>query len=402
MTVRSILVVGASLAGTTAVRELIDLGFDGRITLVGDEPHPPYQRPPLSKSVLAGDRPRESIDIAPLPPERVMHRLGHARALDAEGHRVTFDDGSSLAYDRLVVATGSCPRRLAPALDEFVLRSVDDALRLRDELRTASNVLVVGSSILGMEVASTCVALGLEVTVIDMAAPLEAVLGEDLADHFVDRATTLGCRFVRTTGPVEIRATRGRVDTVVCPDGHRYRADLVITCAGDVPCVDWLTSSGIKIDRGVLVDSACRTSHPDVVAAGDVTVTERGGRWVRSPLWANAVAQGRVAAATALGCEPRVPAHDPYFWTEQFGSAMSAYGPLPPAGPPDVVEGAWHAGDGRARWAGEVPTGVALGRKMPLPRLRRWTTDTGTATTASPAAPSPAPTTSHSPVEENR
>lgn len=358
-----VLVVGGSTAGATAMRDLRRRGFEGALTLL--DPHDGVNRPPLSKAVLA-DAASESSVLMDHSSLDVRHVRSAATSLDVTRREVTDADGARHRYDALLVATGGRARRLAAPQQrgELVLRTVDDARRLRSAFSTAGSVVVVGAGFLGHEVATAATKAGAQVTVIDPDPPLVRLLGEHLADELVARAVERGISFVRSSAAL----VGDPVDGVELADGSVLDADVVVTCAGDVPSVEWLAGSGLDDPRGILVDSAARTSVEGVWAAGDVARAEHGGADVRRPFWANAVTQGRVAAASILGQDVEDPVVDHYFWTETAGVSLKAVGPLPCDGEPEVVES---GDDGGALLAWGATAVVALGMKRSVPRLRR-------------------------------
>ncbi|WP_330350373.1 NAD(P)/FAD-dependent oxidoreductase [Streptomyces sp. NBC_00582] len=362
---RRIAVVGGSIAALTAAQSLRAEGFLGQVTVLSDEPHQPYSRVPLSKGVLAG---RESAKSAllPAPGEDIeFHAGARAVRLDVRGRAVTLADGTRVPYDGLVVATGARARRLTGG-DDLVVRTLDDAVALGSRLAAARSAIVLGGGFLGMEVATTCRALGMEVTVVDLVPPLLRLLGPWLADLAVAAARDHGIR------------VRVAPDGLTVVDGHRVRcgesvleADVVVCAVGDVPNTDWLRDSGLPLDAGggLVADACCRVA-PGVVAAGDVV--SREGR--RTPHWTNAVEQGRAAAASLLrGVSARPYRPDPYFWTEQSGLDIKISGELPLTGTPEVLAGSvaersallrWRHGDGTA-------TAVAVNHRLPVVKLKR-------------------------------
>jgi 3-phenylpropionate/trans-cinnamate dioxygenase ferredoxin reductase component len=351
---RHAVVVGASIAGVTAVDALRQRGFDGRITLVGDEPHRAYSRPALSKSVLTG---AGSVLLPPVGPDVEVLAGTRATGLDAAGRRILLDGAGRLPYDLLVIATGARARRFADDGGEVVLRGLDDALALRDRLAAARTVLVLGGGFLGMEVASAACDLGRAVTVVDVRPPL-AALGPWLAGRFTDAARARGVRLV--TAPEGVR----RLDdsTAELGSGARLEADLVVTAIGDRPNVEWLAGSGIPVRDGVVVDTRCRVNDR-VVAAGDVAVV---GRLRRTPHWDAALCQARAAVDALLLGDAATPYRpDPYYWTEAFGLTAKIAGPLPVAGPPSPVEGS-----ALLRWP-EGPTVAAINHRISVGKLRR-------------------------------
>lgn len=365
-----VVVVGGSTAGTTVVRELRRRGHDGTVTLV--DPEPGVNRPPLSKGVLQGDDPATvTIDHGSLDVATVRARATH---LDPERRLVTVDDGDRIGYDTLVVATGSRAVRLArpDQHGEHVLRTLEDAVTLRDRLAEASSVVVLGAGFLGMEVASAAARSSVEVTVVDPDPPLVRLLGSHLADHFVRRAEQHGVIFRRSGAAL----LGDPVHAVRLDDGTVLEAELVVTCVGDRPDLEWLHDSGITSGVGVPIDRLGRTRVPHVHAAGDVAAVPDGAGHRRAPFWANAVAQGRVVAASILGVDPDGPVQDPYFWTEIAGHSLKVVGPLP-AGDA-AVEVLEDGGDGTGILALGRTTVAALGVPPSLPRLRALARDLDT------------------------
>lgn len=370
----AVVIVGESIAGLAAARELRNRGYAGRLTMIGREPEGPYARPPLSKEVL-----REATYEARLAYPHADLDLAYIRSaavgLDASSRIVTTADGRFVAYDALLIATGADARRLAgPAqTGELVLRTLADARLIRRRIERAGSAIVVGAGFLGLEVASACVAHGIEVTVVDSEPPLLRHLGPFMSEHVGAHLARHGVRLIQTAGHVHL--VGDPVTGVALPDGRVLSADLVVTSAGDAPAVTWLSGTGLADSLGVAIDERCSTSIPGVYAAGDVAYLPPGAgeRASRAPFWSNAVAQGKVAAASILG-EPRPhPPKDDYFWTEILGLPIKIVGPLPVDGDPTSVEGDVDAGDAVLRWEspGAGPTVVAYGRKIPVGRLRR-------------------------------
>ncbi|MER7480257.1 FAD-dependent oxidoreductase [Streptomyces sp. NPDC126510] len=370
---RSVLVVGESLAGTTAVRHLRTLGYTGPVTLIGAEKHGAYSRPPLSKVVLKDPAADRTLGLA-LDGLDVDVIRSAAVAADTRCRTVTTADGRQVGYEALIVATGAHARRLAASgqRGEVVLRTLDDARLLRARLADAGSAIVIGAGFLGMEVASACAARGIPVTVVDTDRPLERILGDHLSSAITTRAAAYGIRFVQATGLATLAGDP--VSGVALPDGTELTADLVVTCAGEVPCVGWLAGTGLADRLGVGIDDACATTVPGVFAAGDVTYLRGDGAGPdrRAPFWSNAVAQGRTAAASALGLPPPGPAQDDYFWTEVAGLTVKIVGRLPLLGEPTTVQG--NMTDGRAllTWShvDGTSTAVAYGLRKPVAALR--------------------------------
>ena len=374
---RRIVVVGNGIAGLTAGDSLRAAGFDGDLTVIGDERHAPYSRPALSKAALLDGEDMTSHHL-PAPTHEATELLGvSASALDVGRRVVVLDDGEEVPYDAVVIATGSRARRLTGAGEgrdgdgELTLRTLEDAVQLRRRLADRPSVVVIGGGPLGMEVASGCLATGCEVTLASYGRPLVDQLGTYLSDVFVAAGLRRGLT-VAPTHAVGLRRAGGR-SQVVLADGAVIEADLVVTAVGDDPNLEWLATSGLLTDGRLEVDTRGRVG-PGVVAAGDVATirTRRGAR--RVPLWTSAIDQAKVAAA-ALVRGDEAPELDlqPYFWTEQFGLSLKASGFTPLTGDPEIVDGDPHDGRALLRWehADGSGTAVALNYRIPVPKLRR-------------------------------
>ncbi len=375
---RRIVIVGDSIAGCTAARELRARGHDGALTMIGADPDGYYARPPLSKHVLKGEAAEaQTWDLSDLDITAIVDR---AVSVDTDRHTVTTADGTDVPYDALIVATGAAARRIAgeDQPGESVLRTFADVRALRTKLDDARTVIVVGAGFLGLEVASACVARRIDVTVVDVDPPLQRLLGPFLSDAIAARARDFSVEFVRAGGPV---ALTGVPVAGIELDDLTRTADLVVTCAGDVPQTDWLGGTGIADRHGVGIDELCTTAVPDVFAAGDVTYSR--GASARAPFWSNAVAQGKVAAASALGVEPTCAPTDDYFWTEILGLSIKVVGPLPLQGDPTVLEGSIDDGSALLQWTHQDgrTTIVAFGIKKPVGLLRRLARENTVSTT---------------------
>jgi 3-phenylpropionate/trans-cinnamate dioxygenase ferredoxin reductase subunit len=323
-----VVVAGAGQAAAQCVESLRKRGHAGRIDVVGDEPHLPYQRPPLSKKYLAGEMPLERLLLrqqAFYDGHGVHLRLGRrAVALDRAARTVALDDGGVLPYDALVIATGARPRRLTlPGADlagVHYLRGVADADALRAEARPGASAAIIGGGYIGLEVAATLRHIGLEVTVLEMA---DRVMGRVVAEpvsrwyeaqhaaHGV--RVRLGARLLGLTGDAT-----GRVTAVETADGA-VPADLVVVGIGVLPEDGLARDAGLACDNGIMVDERCRTADPAVFAVGDCSnhpSVHYGGR-LRLESVDNAVEQANTAAATLMGIEAR---HErvPWFWSDQY------------------------------------------------------------------------------------
>ncbi|MGW5443764.1 NAD(P)/FAD-dependent oxidoreductase [Streptomyces asiaticus] len=385
---RTVTVVGASLAGLHAARGLRTHGYDGRLIVVGEEHHRPYDRPPLSKEFLTGDG-DPGAGLGPLAltdPEEEAELdaewlLGvRAEALDTAAGEIRLTGGRALRTDGVVIATGATPRTLPlPPLDGVhTLRTLDDALRLRAELRAgAERAVVIGAGFIGAEVASSCAALGLGVTVVE-AAPLPLVpqLGEEMARVCAGLHTRGGATLLCGTGVAGLRGT-GRVTGVELADGRVLPADVVVVGVGVRPVTEWLEGSGLALDDGVRCDAGCVTALPNVVAVGDVARLDQPGtaRTVRAEHWTSGMLQGAVAARNLLAGST-VERFDalPYFWSDQYGARIQYAGRRESGDTVRIVEGD-PAEDGGFLAVYErngIPT-AALGvdRPRPFMRLRR-------------------------------
>ncbi|WAM11868.1 NAD(P)/FAD-dependent oxidoreductase [Rhodococcus sp. JS3073] len=363
---RRILVVGNGIAGQTACDSLRAAGFDGDLTIVGDEPRAAYSRPALSKALLVDGG---SHELAP-PTHEATEVLGVAAVgLDVGARRVCLDDGSDLPYDGLVIATGSRARRLGGGDSvELTLRTLDNALVLRERLAARPSVVVVGAGPLGMEIASAALSAGCEVTLVADGRPMLSHLGPCLSDAFTAAAVARGLTIV-VGAAAGIDTARG----LVLRDGSRVAADLLVSAIGDIPNTEWLATSGLMTGGRLEADSRGRIG-PGIVAAGDVAAvpTRTGVR--RIPLWSSAIEQAKVAALALLtGDEAPELDFDPYFWTEQFGLNLKATGHLPAAGEPEFLLGDSPHGPSVMRWTHDDGHGVAVAvnHRIPIPRLRR-------------------------------
>jgi 3-phenylpropionate/trans-cinnamate dioxygenase ferredoxin reductase subunit len=324
-------IVGGGLAGAKAAGTLREEGFDGRIVLVASEPVLPYERPPLSKSYLAGD---STIGAAQVYDEGFYSGHGvelltgtHAAVVHAREHRLSLSDGGELAYDRLLLATGAVPRRppIEGGDEALVLRSVADADALRVAISRGGRLVVIGAGWIGCEVAATARGLGAEVTVIERAAaPLERVLGARLGAFFADLHRAHGVDLRTNTG---VAAIEGGGRSVRLADGSRVDSDAVLLAVGVRPATELAEAAGLEIEDGIVADERLRTSAPDVFVAGDVASARhpRYGRRVRVEHWDNAQEQGAAAARSMLGAaEPY--ARLPYFFSDQYDLGLEYVG----------------------------------------------------------------------------
>jgi 3-phenylpropionate/trans-cinnamate dioxygenase ferredoxin reductase subunit len=329
------IIVGASLAGAKAAETLREEGFHGRVVLVGAEGERPYERPPLSKDYLRGEVGREKVyvhDEGFYAEHDIELRLNTAAVdLNTSNMEVALDDGDVLRYDRLLLATGSEPRRLAISGAELdgvmYLRSVYDSDLLHERVDHGGSVVVVGAGWIGAEVAASARQRGLEVTVIEPASvPLERVMGAEVGGIYRDIHTDHGVEMLMGTG-IEAFEGDNAVERVRTSDGRLIECDFVVVGVGVQPRIQLAATAGLEMDNGIVVDEHLQTSVPGVFAAGDVANAHHpfyGGR-IRVEHWANALHQGPAAARNMLGqADPfeRLP----YFFSDQYDVGMEYSG----------------------------------------------------------------------------
>jgi NADPH-dependent 2,4-dienoyl-CoA reductase/sulfur reductase-like enzyme len=346
----TVVVVGASLAGLRSLQALRRAGFEGRLVAIGAESERPYDRPPLSKEVLAGKWDAERTRL--LRPEDegldVEWRLGRAASgLELAARRVLLAGGESVAFDGLVIATGTFARQIPgtpPLAGIHVLRTLADCVALRADLDRSPRVAVIGAGFIGMEVAATCRGRGLAVTVIEaLAAPLERGLGATLGGYVGELHREQGVD-LRLGAQVARFVGEKRVEAIELADGTRVPADVVVVGIGAAPATAWLEGSGLELSDGVVCDAACRaTRAPFVVAAGDVA------RWpnalfdetMRIEHWTNATEQADHAASTLLagdgGGAPFTPV--PFVWSDQYDKKIQIAGRIEGADETRLVDG---------------------------------------------------------------
>lgn len=368
------LIVGGGMAGAKTAEALRDLGCDGRIVLVGAEPDLPYERPPLTKGYLAGATPRENLAVVAgrwYAEHDVELELGTAAAsLDLGDAAVTLAGGRRIGYHRLLLATGSQPRRLeVPGSDLdglLYLRDVGDSDRLRAELTgEPRQVVIIGAGWIGLEAGAVARTMGHEVTVVEPGpSPLHTALGSELGRFFARLHRDHGVTFRLGTGVARLAGSGGRVCAVETDGGELLPADVVVAGIGARPRLDLARAAGLLTENGVVVDAALRTSHPDVHAAGDIASVWQPflAQHARIEHWAAAHDHGAVAAASMLG----LPAeHDklPFFFTDQYDLGAELAGHLRPGGYDQVVfRGDPDSGEFVAFWlaAGRVTAGMNI------------------------------------------
>jgi 3-phenylpropionate/trans-cinnamate dioxygenase ferredoxin reductase component len=342
----SFIIVGGGLAGALAAETLREEAFDGRITLLGEEQQRPYERPPLSKDYLQGKADRDTIFAHPEPwyaDHAVELCLGTAvTSLDPAAQTVTTASGVQLGYDKLLLTTGSTPRRLSvPGADldgVHYLRSVDDSERIKAGFAQAHRVAIIGAGWIGLETAAAARNAGVDVTLLERSElPLLHVLGPT-APIFADLHRDHGVDLRSQVAVAELSGRNGAVTAVILSDGSRIDADMVLVGVGITPNTQLAAQAGLKIDNGILVDEHLRTSDVNIFAAGDVAnaYNPRLGRHIRVEHWANARRQGATAGKAMLG-QDAVDARPSYFFTDQYDLSMEYTGDIGPSGYDQVI-----------------------------------------------------------------
>jgi 3-phenylpropionate/trans-cinnamate dioxygenase ferredoxin reductase component len=380
-------IVGAGLTGGAAATTLRTDGFDGRIVMIGEEPHPPYERPPLSKEYLRGDATAESTLLRPASwyeeNEVELHLGARARVVDPEARTVVLDDDSQIRYDRVLVATGGRHRR--PALPGgdlegiHYLRTIEESDAIREEARAGRKAVVVGAGFIGCEVAASFRQLGVEVEMVEiLGAPLERGVGPEIGRLFADIHRSRGVTLHLGQGVERFEGT-GRLEAVVTDRGNRIECDFVVVGVGIEPNLGVIEGTSVEIDDGILVDELCRTNVEGIYAAGDVAnhwhpIFERR---LRVEHWDNALKQGAAAARSMMG--RKEPFDDPHwFWSDQYDQNLQSIGVVSDRDEL-VVRGsleessfvAFYLRDGLLRGAVGLNRGRDVRRCGPLIRSRR-------------------------------
>lgn len=374
-----IVIAGGGLAAQRACERLRRAGHDGPIRVVCAEPHAPYDRPPLSKELLAGELDAGALRFRPddwYAEHGIDLLLGErAAGLDAKARRLSLVGGAVLRYDRLLIATGSSPRLLegvAGRENVHELRTVDDARALRGAIAPGMRLAVIGAGFIGQEVAATAHRLGARVTIVEAAAaPLAAVLGEELGAWFAGLHRDEGVEVLLSARIARLHGRR-RVEAIELDGGRRIACDAVVVGIGTQPATAWLAGSGLD-PGGVLVDDAGRTAAPHVFAAGDASrpFDARLGVHVRTEHWEAAARQGAAAARAMLGL-PAAGMPLPSFWSDQHGLRIQYIGHAHGADRVEI-DGDPTARDFTATFtaAGRPVAALLVGRPHALPALRR-------------------------------
>jgi len=336
----TIVIVGAGQAGGWAAQTLRQEGFAGRLILIGDEAHPPHERPPLSKAVLAGEALHEStwlhkseafeaLDAQWLPGARVTR-------IDRAGKRLELAVGEPIAYDKLILCTGGRARTLSvPGADGpgvFTLRTIDDALALAPLLQPGNRIVVIGGGWIGLEVAATACKKGAQAIVVEAQARLcERTVPAEISDHLLALHQAHGTRVILGAGVAGVSTDAFGKPVVTLTDGEELACDAVVVGVGMVPNDELARDAGLACDGGIVVDACCQTSDPSIFAAGDAAAMFNpwAGRRLRLESWQNAQEQGIAAARSALGLAVDYQPL-PWFWSDQYDMNLQIYGvPLP-------------------------------------------------------------------------
>ena len=327
-----IVIIGGGLAATRTAEQLRRSEYAGPITIVSEEDHLPYDRPPLSKEVLRAETDDVTLKPAEFYDENdITVLLGKAaRTVDTDAKTVALADGSSIGYDELIIATGLVPKRI-PSFPDLpgihVLRSFDESLKIRAEAGSARNAIVVGAGFIGCEVAASLRGLGVDVVLVEpQPAPLASVLGEQIGSLVARLHRAEGVDVRCDVGVAEVLGT-DKVEKVKLADGTELDADLVVVGIGSRPATGWLEGTGIEVDNGVVCDDVGRASAPHVWAIGDVASWRHTlGHQVRVEHWSNVADQARVLVPAMLGQDLPGTVSVPYFWSDQYDVKIQCLG----------------------------------------------------------------------------
>lgn len=330
-----VLVVGAGHAAGQVVATLRQKRFAGRITLVGEEPYYPYQRPPLSKKFLAGKLAAERLYLKPASfydDDQICVRLEtRVDRIDREARQVTTAGGDAIDYDKLVLATGARARTVSVpgcSLDGVhLLRGIADVERIRASMSKGKRLVIIGAGYIGLEVAAVCRQLGLDVTVVEMAERvMSRVVSPHVSDFYELQHTTHGVKFMLSTGLAAFEGRR-RVKAVVTDEDQTIPADFVVVGVGVIPNTELAEAAGLEVDDGIVVDDRCQTADADIYAVGDCTSHPSAiyDRRLRLESVHNAVEQAKTAADNICGTESRY-SQVPWFWSDQYDLKLQIAG----------------------------------------------------------------------------
>ena len=336
MNTDNIFIVGTGQAGGWAAQTLRKEGFAGKVYLIGEEPHRPYERPPLSKAVLSGDAPAESTHLINL---EAFEKLGldwrpnvRVTSIDRVGRQVLLSMGEPIGYDKLILCSGGRARTMnIPGADLpglFTLRNIDDARALGAVLLPGKKIVVVGGGWIGLEVAATARKKGMDVTVVEAMTRLcQRTVPPEISEYLSRLHSKHGTRVILGAGVAGFARNAEGMLVVTLSDGRELVCDAVVVGIGLIPNDELARDAGLECDGGVVVDAQCRTSDPDILAAGDVAAwhCSWGGRRMRLESWQNAQEQGIAAGRSALGIEVD---HQPlpWFWSDQYDTNLQIYG----------------------------------------------------------------------------
>lgn len=334
------IIIGAGHAGGELAIALRNEGWEGRILLLGEEAHLPYHRPPLSKAYLAGSVEKSSLSIRPQMAydKANVEFIGSVRVsrIDRANQRLELADGSQLAYDKLAIATGGRPRPLSvpnAAVAErcanlHYLRTLDDVEQIRAQLAPGKRLAIVGGGYIGLEVAASAIAQGLQVTVLEaLPRVLQRVTAAELSAYYERKHREAGVDIRTGVQVADLEVTSDTVTAVLCADGSRLAADLVVVGIGLLANTELAAEAGLQVDNGILVDEHAQTSDPHIYAAGDCTNHPNAllGRRLRLESVPNALEQSRVAAANMAG-KAKTYASVPWFWSDQYELKLKMVG----------------------------------------------------------------------------
>lgn len=331
----SVIIVGAGHAAGQLVASLRMEGYDGAIRIIGDEPYPPYQRPPLSKQLLSGDMELEQVYLKPdefYETNRVELTLGkRVESIDRDAKTITLDDGEIVAYDKLALTTGTRVRKLSiPGSDLdniFYVRAIDDTLGLRNQFSPGRKMVVVGGGYIGLEVAAAARKQGMDVTVLEMGdRVMNRVVAPEVSAFYEKLHHDHGVKII-TDVLVSGFSGDGAITAVTCADGSSYEADLAVVGVGVIPNIELAEAAGMVCNNGIVVDDTAQTEDPDIVSAGDCTNHPNGvyGVNLRLESVQNAVDQAKAAAKSICG-KPMTYSAVPWFWSDQYDVKLQIVG----------------------------------------------------------------------------
>ncbi len=328
-------VVGAGQAGFSFCAKLRELGYLGRISLIGDEPHAPYQRPPLSKAYLLGDMSLDRLLLRPAEYYRDQNidliTGTQVEAIERDQQILSLGSGASVSYDKLVLATGSSPRKLPASLSNdldgiYYMRSVADADSIAPEFAPGRNALVVGGGYIGLEAAAVAAKRGVKVTLIEAADRiLQRVACSQTSDYFRNLHGAHGVDIREGTGLQALHGQAGRVSSATLSDGSSLDVDFVIAGIGIVPNVELARDAGLECENGISVDARCTTPDPAIMAVGDCACFPYHGTTIRLESVCNAIDQAQAAAAVVMGGDQPYAAM-PWFWSDQYDTKLQIAG----------------------------------------------------------------------------